>query len=207
MKIEMSESEFFRVLDWIERHPEWRNVLRAEAPAPSVVPQPQPQPNAQPHFSSYAKPAQDEEDEVPLYAFGTGKLFEIPKEYAHIPPVAYVADTTGVGKAEFKEFTAQWVKNLGVEGAPQPERPELMKRLSQSPNCLRILGYVKESGGLMHACDEILCELDPVRAEFDPEAFQQSVDVAATTMCQIASIVFTDLSDLYEHRNIYRSKK
>lgn len=127
-----------------------------------------------------------------------------PREEAPLPKVAQVrGQDLDRGRKAFEKLLRLWIENFGVEDAPQPDRAEAMRVVANGKKAFALLAYVKSQGGLTHAVNALLSEIVPlVVAE---GMYQQTVLDVAGNMTQVASILFPDLSDLYEYKNIFRS--
>lgn len=101
------------------------------------------------------------------------------------------------------EVSEKWQVNLGIEDALQPDRVEMMRELANGPSAGAVLMYLSEKGGLLHGIDPII-NLLPGETETSRRA---RVNLIGTTMCQIGSIFFPDIAQMYEHVDIYRKKK
>lgn len=122
------------------------------------------------------------------------------------PTTSYPPDVEGTGKALFTDLVLRWVENIGIEGAEQPPRGDMMRDFANSRYSFRALGFIQSKGGLTRACEFVLNEHYMSDARYDLE-LQKIVVLAATTLCQVGSVFFHELSDLYEHRDIYKEKK
>ncbi|MEY2983317.1 MAG: hypothetical protein RL562_3544 [Planctomycetota bacterium] len=126
---------------------------------------------------------------------------ETPEE----APLPRVAEVRGVdmdkGRRAFEKLLRLWLTNFGVEDTEQPDRAEAMRVLANSPRSFKVLAYVKAQGGLTHAVNA----LAPYLTEMDESAYKKLVLDVAGNMTQVASILFPDLSDLYEFKDIFRS--
>jgi hypothetical protein len=126
---------------------------------------------------------------------------ETPEE----EPLPRVAAVRGVdmdkGRKAFEKLLRLWLKNFGVEGADQPDRAEAMRVLANSPRSFKVLAYVKAQGGLTHAVNA----LAPYLTYAVEDVYKKLVLDVAGNMTQVASILFPDLSDLYEFKDIFRS--
>jgi hypothetical protein len=126
------------------------------------------------------------------------------------PHAAYPAPTDGRGQERFTEFYKAWIENFDVLDAPQPDRAERTRELANDPLCYQVLRYVSSKGGLTHAVDAHARQSTVL--SWDEGAFLTETELrafvvkVATTMCQVSSILFPELADLYEHRDIYRGK-
>lgn len=130
---------------------------------------------------------------------------DMPDEYKNIKPPIWIPDTNGHGFAEFDKLVHEWSVNLGVEGADQPDRPTLMRECANHPKVLAMLGHVAETGGLAHAVALYVNDTAKL-ADFTAEE-KARVNLIATTMCQVSSILFPDLAQMYEHRDIFKERK
>jgi hypothetical protein len=125
----------------------------------------------------------------------------------YTPPKASYADNAQLdGRTAFVRLVEEWRHNLGVEGAPQPNRGDLMRDFANGRHSYRALGFVAAMGGLMHACDHVEASF-PDAPDYGTPEYQDKVRLLSTTICQVGSIFFHELSDLYEHRDIYRETK
>jgi len=126
---------------------------------------------------------------------------ETPEE----EPLPRTAAVRGVdmdkGRKAFEKLLRLWLKNFGVEGADQPDRAEAMRALANSPRSFKVLAYVQAQGGLTNAVNA----LAPYLTEMDEDAYKKLVLDVAGNMTQVSSLLFPDLSDLYEFKDIFRS--
>lgn len=106
------------------------------------------------------------------------------------------------GHQEMCAFIEAWSSGLGVEGAVQPDRVEMMRSLSNGPSAGAVLMYLSNKGGLLHGIDAIV-NLLPGE---DEKKRRERVTLIGTTMCQIGSIFFPDIAQMYEHVDIYRKR-
>jgi len=105
------------------------------------------------------------------------------------------------GRTAFDKLVRLWVKGFGDEDAEQPDRAEAMRVLANGPKSFAVLTYVRASGGLTWAVNAAaVLELSFGRTE--QERQKLVLDVAAN-ITQVASILFPDLSDLYEYKDIF----
>jgi hypothetical protein len=105
------------------------------------------------------------------------------------------------GRTAFDKLVRLWVKGFGDEDAEQPDRAEAMRVLANGPKSFAVLTYVRASGGLTWAVNAAaVLELSFGRTE---EERQKLVLDVAANITQVASILFPDLSDLYEYKNIF----
>lgn len=127
-----------------------------------------------------------------------------PREEAPLPPKAKVRGSDlAKGRRAFEKLLRTWIQNFGVEGAEQPDRAEAMRALANGRNSFRVLAYVKEQGGLTYAVNALLPEL---LEQIDFDVYRKLVLDVAGNMTQVSSILFPDLSDLYEYKDIFRTE-
>ena len=128
-----------------------------------------------------------------------------PREEVPLPAEAVVdAKKLNTGKTAFDKLVRLWVKGFGVEGAEQPDRAEAMRNLANSPKSFAVLTYVKDAGGVTWAVNA--AEVAAIRALPESE-HQRLVTDLAGNITQVASILFPDLSDLYEYKDIFASNR
>ena len=126
-----------------------------------------------------------------------------PQEEAPLPKAAKVrGKDLDRGRKSFEKLLRLWLENFGVEDAPQPDRAEAMRALANGPQSFRVLAYVKEQGGLTYAVNTLLHDLLP---DTDFDTHRKLVLEVAGNMTQVSSILFPDLSDLYEYKDIFRT--
>ena len=102
------------------------------------------------------------------------------------------------GKAAFEKLIALWLVNFGEEGE-QPDRAEAMRAVANGSKSFAVLTYVKASGGLSWAVNAAVTS-----TVVDTERERQALVIAvAGNITQVASILFPDLSDLYEFKDIF----
>lgn len=143
-------------------------------------------------------------EDLPLPA---NKIREEQTVAPYTPPkAAYTDNPSRDGFNAFVELVEKWRVNLGVEGAEQPERGDLMRDFANSRHSFRALGFVASQSGLMRACDAVELLFPDAPPLGSPE-YQDKVRLLSTTLCQVGSIFFHELSDLYEHRDIYKERK
>lgn len=104
------------------------------------------------------------------------------------------------GKNAFDKLVRLWVKGFGIEGAEQPDRAEAMRSLANSQKSFAVLAYVKDAGGVTWAVNA--AEVVAIRALPEREQQRLVTDLAGN-ITQVASILFPDLSDLYEYKDIF----
>jgi hypothetical protein len=127
-----------------------------------------------------------------------------PQEEAPLPKAAqFRGQDLDRGRKAFEKLLRLWIKNFGVADAEQPDRAEAMRTLANSPKSFRVLAYVKSQGGLTYAVNALLADIAPLTVA--DGVYQQTVLDVAGNLTQVASILFPDLSDLYEYKNIFRS--
>ena len=129
------------------------------------------------------------------------------------------------GRTLFTEMAVLWASNLGIEGAPQPDRVGLLRNVATGPDSGAVLHYVSSVGGLTYAtnaamgieafrlkraCDHVGDDDAPgyLRAAETPEeeeaARRACVVAVSINIAQVSSLFFSDLCAMYEHRDIYR---
>jgi hypothetical protein len=129
------------------------------------------------------------------------------------------------GRTLFAELVVLWASNLGIEGAPQPDRVGLLRNVATGPDSGAVLHYVSIVGGLTHATDAAMGieafrlkrlvdhvgdDEAPIylRATETPEeeesARRACVAAVSINIAQVSSLFFSDLCAMYEHRDIYR---
>lgn len=159
-------------------------------------------------FTAPPKAAPAKKEEAHPYAdMDFSAYYDIPEEYKNIKPPVWHPDTHGDGMRLFDELTSLWKHNLGVEGAEQPDRATIMREYANHPKVLVLLGHVAEVGGLTHAVAQ---HVNHHRLADFPEFSEDEkalVNLIATNMCQVASILFPDLAQMYEHRDIFKERK
>lgn len=143
-------------------------------------------------------PAAVQENE---FGFSPPKPAALPR-WANSPE--HARDLIAQGHQVFCAFTEEWEHNLGVEGAPQPDRAEAMRALSNGPSAGAVMAFLESKGGLLHALDSIINLKGGAEGETERRA---RVNLIGSTMCQISSIFFPDFTAFYEHVDIYRKKK
>jgi hypothetical protein len=129
---------------------------------------------------------------------GDNRGMEAPSE-APLPAKVVVDDKQlKRGKAAFEKLIDLWLVNFGKEGE-QPDRAEAMRALANGPKSFSVLTYVKASGGLSWAVNAAVTS-----TVVDTEKERQAlVTAVAGNITQVASILFPDLSDLYEFKDIF----
>lgn len=109
------------------------------------------------------------------------------------------------GMVAFDHLVDAWRTNFGIEGAEQPDRAETMRSLANSPKSFAVLAYVQSVGGLTHAVNKS-SYFSPDGWKSEEERRKLVLDFAGN-MTQVASILFPDLSDLYEYRDIFKKRE
>ena len=105
------------------------------------------------------------------------------------------------GKLAFNGLVRLWVRGFGVEDEEQPDRAEAMRGLANGPSAFAVLTYVKAAGGLTWAVNA--ADTVSIERGMDEEERQKLVLDVSANITQVASILFPDLSDLYEYKNIF----
>jgi hypothetical protein len=128
---------------------------------------------------------------------GDNRGLEAPPE-APLPATVSVDDKQlKRGKAAFEKLVNLWLTNFGVETAEQPDRAEAMRSLANGAKAFSVLAYVTSVGGLTWAVNATIMSVMPETARRD------LVLTLAANITQVASILFPDLSDLYEYKDIF----
>lgn len=105
------------------------------------------------------------------------------------------------GRKAFQSLVDLWRVGLNDPDAEQPDRAEAMRGMANGTKSYAVLVYIKSVGGLTHAVNDALMDWDG--GEYTR---RQLVNLIAGNMTQVGSILFPDLSDLYEHKDIFRSE-
>jgi len=146
-------------------------------------------------------------------------------EAAPQPPDERTLRRIETGRRLFSAMAGAWASNLGIEGAPQPDRVGVLRAVATGPESGAVLNYVSSVGGLAHATDAAITlaafrlkrdtdhtpdDESPayLRAAETPEeeeaARRACVNAVAINIAQVSSLFFSDLCAMYEHRDIYR---
>jgi len=140
---------------------------------------------------------------------GRGEVGAIkaPQEGVVAPLVAGNVDQKKLhrGMVAFDHLVDAWRTNFGVEGAEQPDRAEAMRTLANSSKSFAVLAYVQSVGGLTHAVNNASYFM-PGGFHTEEERRRLVLDFAGN-MTQVASILFPDLSDLYEYKDIFKQSE
>ena len=140
---------------------------------------------------------------------GRGEVGAIkaPQEGVVVPLVAGNVDQKKLhrGMVAFDHLVDAWRTNFGVEGAEQPDRAEAMRTLANSSKSFAVLAYVQSVGGLTHAVNKASYFM-PGGFHTEEERRRLVLDFAGN-MTQVASILFPDLSDLYEYKDIFKQSE
>lgn len=103
------------------------------------------------------------------------------------------------GSEHFYTLVSAWRQGFG-EDVEQPDRQALLREVSTGPAAGDILEFVSSVGGIIRATN-----LAVLPAEWLPEDERRNiVSLVASNITQVASILFPDLAEQYEHRNIYQ---
>ena len=129
----------------------------------------------------------------------------VPSEAPATPAKAVRVDgkNLAAGRKVFNDLVNLWVDGYKQEDAPQPDRAEALRLIANGRNSYKVLTYVKAVGGLTHAVNGALEEWSSGTEE---ERQALVLDVAGN-MTQVSSILFPDLSDLYEYKNIFQTEE
>ena len=137
---------------------------------------------------------------------GRGEIGTMKAPAEGVAPAVVTANVDkkklGRGMTAVDHLVDAWRTNFGVEGAEQPDRAEVMRSLANSPKSFAVLAYVQSVGGLTHAVNKS-SYFTPDGWKSEEERQKMVIDFAGN-MTQVASILFPDLSDLYEYRDIFR---
>jgi hypothetical protein len=200
--IEYTEAEFIALLTFAEKIADrlMAQLDRENRDFTATYTEPDPTPDIDTYVASVTSPMETNEFG---FAAHSSRMKDIP-----VPtdtPIAPKKDGELVARGHqfMAEFIERWMVNLGVDGAEQPDRVELMRELSNGPSAGAVLMYLSEKGGLLHGIDAIV-NLRNAEGETERRA---RVNLLGTTMCQIGSIFFPDIAQMYEHVDIYRKKK
>jgi hypothetical protein len=200
--IEYTEAEFIALLTLAEKITD-RIFARLEQER-NVVPDytyvaPSPVPDVDSYVASTVTPKEENE-----FGFNqsSGRMKDMPVPQ-DTPIKGGNAEVVVKGHQVMASFIERWEKNLGVQDAEQPDRVEMMREIGNGPNAGAILMYLSEKGGLLHGIDAIV----NLNVGEDETSRRARVNLIGTTMCQIGSIFFPDIAQMYEHVDIYRKRK
>lgn len=105
------------------------------------------------------------------------------------------------GRKAFQALVDLWCVGFNDADAEQPDRAEAMRSLANGSKSYAVLVFVKDVGGLTHAVDGAM-----TGREGEESRRREVVNLVAGNMTQVASILFPDLSELYEYKNIFTSE-
>jgi hypothetical protein len=135
---------------------------------------------------------------------------QAPADKVQAEVEAFGAERFHKGASVFGAFVNAWIVGLSLDdkaaplpGVEQPDRGELIRDLANGSNVLNVLAHVGKCGGLTHAIDHAL---PPASMYLDERTRRAFVQAVATVVCATASLLFPELSDHYEHRDIYKGK-
>jgi hypothetical protein len=118
-----------------------------------------------------------------------------------LPASAVVTSTLlSKGRKAFHALVEMWLVGFNDPDAEQPDRAEALRTLANGRKSYAVLAFVKDAGGLTHAVNGAM-----LGWEGEESARRSLVALVAGNMTQVASILFPDLSDLYEHKDIFSS--
>lgn len=103
------------------------------------------------------------------------------------------------GADHYSKLVAAWCQGFGETDVEQPDRATLLREVSTGPAAGDILEYVSSMGGLLRATDFVV----PSSDRFSEDERRTLVNLVASNITQVASLMFPDLADQYEHTNIY----
>jgi hypothetical protein len=147
---------------------------------------------------------------------------DVTEVYDDMPPpdatdTPDATDATGFGeerfargKEVFNEMVCQWSVNLDDPTKEQPDRAELIRALANGSDVANVLAHVGRCRGMLHAIDAALREEYPyfnAAGDTGEASLRALVTKIGIAMCQVSSIFFPELSDHYEHRDIYKGKQ
>ena len=119
-----------------------------------------------------------------------------------LPASAVVTSTLlSKGRKAFHALVDMWLVGFNDPDAEQPDRAEAMRNVANGRKSYAVLVHVRAVGGLTHAVNDAMMDW-----EGDEARRRHAVALVAGNMTQVASILFPDLSDLYEHKNIFSSE-
>jgi len=125
-----------------------------------------------------------------------------PRAEEPLPTSAVVTDALlSKGRKAFNALVDMWLVGFNDPDAEQPDRAEAMRNLANGRKSYAVLAYVKSAGGLTHAVNAAVV----TGWDGEESARRSLVALVAGNMTQVASILFPDLSDLYEHKDIFSS--
>jgi hypothetical protein len=128
---------------------------------------------------------------------GDNRNLEAPSEEPLPAEVSVNDKQLKRGKVAFEKLVNLWLTNFGAEDSEQPDRGEAMRGLANGSKAFSVLTYVKAVGGLTWAVNAAYVSGKP-GAERD-----NLVRTLAANITQVASLLFPDLSDLYEYKDIF----
>lgn len=129
----------------------------------------------------------------------------VPEDAPVTPAKAVRVDgkSLTIGRKVFNDLVNLWLDGYKQEDAPQPDRAEALRTTANGKNAYKVLTYVKAAGGLTRAVNGALEEWS---GGTEQERQDLVLDVAGN-MTQVSSILFPDLSDLYEYKNIFQTEE
>jgi hypothetical protein len=200
--IEYTEAEFIALLTFAEKIADrlFAQLDRENRDFTTTYTEPAPTPDIDTYVASMTSPMETNEFEFTPHS-SRMKDIPVPADTPIVPKKD--GELVARGHQFMAEFIERWEFNLGVEDTEQPDRVELMRELSNGPSAGAVLMYLSEKGGLLHGIDAIV-NLRNTESETERRA---RVNLLGTTMCQIGSIFFPDIAQMYEHVDIYRKKK
>lgn len=118
-----------------------------------------------------------------------------------LPASAVVTSTLlSKGRKAFHALVDMWLVGFNDPDAEQPDRAEALRTLANGRKSYAVLAFVRDAGGLTHAVNGAM-----LGWEDEESRRREFVGLVAGNITQVASILFPDLSDLYEHKNIFSS--
>jgi len=117
----------------------------------------------------------------------------------------FKVDRTSPEYIEWHSFVSMWLQNFDQEGT-QPDRTDHIRSLGSMKYSGKLLTYVGACGGLTHAVYDAVKVLSEHNESerlsgLSDEELRSISRHAAENMTQVASLFFSDLSDLLEYHN------
>ena len=129
---------------------------------------------------------------------------EAPVEAPVAPPVSSKKQKRiEAGREILAALVSEWGRNLGQEGTEQPDRGALLREVATGRSAGAVLEFVSSVGGLTHGIDAVIASWPWERTEEDRRALVWDI---TGNIVQVASLLFPDLAEQYEHRNIYQDR-
>jgi hypothetical protein len=103
------------------------------------------------------------------------------------------------GAEHYSALVSAWCQGFGEADAEQPDRANLLREASTGTVAGDVLEFVSSMGGLIRATDFVM----PTAVRPSEDERRDLVRLVASNITQVASLMFPDLADQYEHTNIY----